>query len=190
MTQSTITQTTTHGHACFFYDNDSERTEVLAQYFQDGLDNHELCIFVTPDTQAEAVAKFFAVGFDAQAAIDKDELRVFEMNTTYMPDGEFAANYMLHNVNSFLEDAKAQGYHGLRTAGEMSWLHKNGKFTEEAVDYERQVNTVGDPGDHFMGLCLYPMQQTFSGLLDRVLRTHPSYIYDGHVRTSPYYGLG
>lgn len=174
-----------HNHVLFMYDSREERMRVLAEYFGDGLAKGELCIFVTPDPE-QTVENFRAVGLDVSQAIKKGELRVFEMNETYLPSGKFAADFMLSNVKRFIKDAVAGGYKGLRTAGEMAWLHEHPEFAKSATKYEKQVNELTDDHSEFTGLCLYPLRESAGDVLDTAMRTHPSFIYDGTVQMNPF----
>jgi hypothetical protein len=56
----------------------------------------------------------------------------------------------------------------------------------EAFHYESDVNKWGAQYANFMGLCLYPVEETFSNLLGGVLRTHPSFIYKGSVKPNAF----
>jgi len=178
---------TTQGHAFFLYNSSDERLGLIAEYFKQGLAKHELCIFVTPEPQDEVIESFKAVGFDCGEAVVAGSLRIFEMNQTYLPDGRFVADYMLSNVANFMEDAKAHGYSGLRTAGEMSWLDEHPAALSEALDYEERVNSLNSPAPAFTGLCLYPVRDGFSDALHGAVRTHPSFIYNGEVRSNEHY---
>jgi hypothetical protein len=182
-----ITRANTNGHAAFLYNTSQERLELLAQYFQEGLAKHELCVFVTADTSDVATDKFVKLGLDVRESLQSGALRIFEMNSTYLPDGTFAANYMLANVASYIDEAKSLGYTGLRTAGEMSWIYTNPEFTDEAKHYEKRVNELGKQHPEFIGLCLYPVQDHFAKVLHDVSDTHPSLICDGQPLPNPHY---
>ena len=94
---------------------------------------------------------------------------------------------MLQNVKIFIEDAKSSGFSGLRTAGDMTWLYTAPEFTEEAMQYESDVNTLTTPGGHFTGICLYPSESANSRILAGALKTHPGFIYDGQITANPRY---
>ena len=114
MTGRNITADTTKGHAALFYESPEEQLEILAQFFKDGIEQNELCIYVSSQPTEDILEQFAAHGFDARPAVTETNLRIFEMDKTYMPNGQFVANYMLHNLQDFIDDAKAAGYHGLR----------------------------------------------------------------------------
>lgn len=179
--------TATGGHLCFLYESPEERLRVLAEYFEEGLAQHDLCILVVPEEVAEITRRFQSIGFDVATPIKEGTLRVFEMKSTYLPHGKFVAEYMLHNVEHFIEDAKKQGYHGLRTAGEMSWINDYPEFIKDAERYEADVNTLTSPDSPFIGVCLYPVQNSRQEVLMSARHTHPSYIYNSEALPNPLY---
>ncbi|MBW3568996.1 MEDS domain-containing protein, partial [Candidatus Parcubacteria bacterium] len=115
---ATFDKATTQGHTCFFYTDAVDRFGVLAQYFKQGLDKNELCIFVTAESQDDTIHYFMNAGLDVSKPVKDKALRIFEMNSTYISNGRFVTEYMLNNVSNFIDNAKEKGYSGLRTAGE------------------------------------------------------------------------
>ncbi len=174
-------------HACFFYDSNQQRHKVLASYFQEGLDNKELCILVTPETPRQVLAGFKTLGHDLSDAVASGAFRIFDMHSSYISDGRFVSDFMLQNVKVFIEDAKSNGYSGLRTAGEMTWLYSAPEFTEEAKQYESDVNNLTTPSSHFTGICLYPTENANTKIVTDALQTHPGYLDNGHICANPNY---
>jgi hypothetical protein len=177
----------THDHILFVYTTAEERLRVLAEYFGEGLDNNDQCVFVTPEASEKAVADFLTAGLDVTEALEQKQMYIFEMKATYLPHGRFVADYMLTNVINFIMDARDKGYSGIRTAGEMSWLHENPEFLADATLYEHQINGVNAMNPDFTGLCLHPAHEVPGKILDSALQTHPSFIYDGTLRPNPHY---
>lgn len=180
-------QTTTNGHVCFVYSDAVERMTVLADYFKQGIAKSELCVFVTYSTQEDAIKDFQAVNFDATKAVAQGFLRIFEMEETYLPQGQFVKDFMLTNVQNFMNNAKENGFSGLRTAGEMSWINDHPEAFQDAVKYEEEVNALNQPEPCFVGLCLYPAQSTLTRVLEEVLHTHPTLIHQGQAMPNPVY---
>lgn len=173
--------TTTRGHAFFVYGDDNERLNIITEYFRQGLENNELCIFVTPEAPKEVVKNFGKKDLDLRGAVDEGAFRIFEMNSTYLPNGQFVAEYMLSNIRIFLEESKLQGFSGLRTAGEMAWLIEHPELHQEATLYEKEVNDVAKPDANFVGLCLYPLEEQHEEIINQAAETHPSFILDGQA---------
>lgn len=184
LTQSTDTQPL---HACFFYDSIQQRHKVLASYFQEGLDNKELCVFVTHETPRQVLTAFKRLGHDITDAVASGAFRIFDMDSAYITDGRFISDFMLKNVKIFIEDAKSNGYNGLRTAGEMTWLCSAPEFTDEAKQYESDINSLTTPNGNFTGICLYPTENANTKIVADALQTHPGYLEKEHIRANPHY---
>jgi hypothetical protein len=177
-------------HIAMFYDSPEERIHFLADYYNEGLEANELCVFVTLETPPEvAVQALTDAGLkDAQVHIANHDLQIFAANDTYFTDGEFVAAYMLKNVENFLEDAEKQGYDGLRTAGEMNWLADHPESHSDAAHYESDINGVSG-GIKFTGLCLYSTQELPDNVIHGALQTHPEVVYHNQQQGNPYYSL-
>jgi|GEM_PF-1540479 len=174
------------GHILFVYESKQKRLKVLADYFDQGLRNEELCILVTPESSEEIIQDLLSAGLDVREAVKNNDLRIFEMNEAYLPNGKFVGNYMLTNVVNYIVDAKARGYNGVRTAGEMAWLFDHPEFLEAASKYEQNVNKLNKVSPEFTGLCMYPVREGTSDIIDKALETHPSFIHDGTMETNPF----
>jgi MEDS: MEthanogen/methylotroph, DcmR Sensory domain len=183
-----VTRKNSSGHIAILYENVEERMRLLAQYLQEGLDKDELCIVVVSESPDEIIDHLSAFGLDARTAVADDTLRIFDMQQTYLSGGEFISDYMLRNVETFIHDAREAGFTGLRTAGEMSWLHRHLHAQPEAERYELEVNTLAHDHDDFIGLCMYPAPNAFGAdILRGMLSTHPQYVYDNRIHKSPHY---
>lgn len=179
-----------NGHAAIFYDNPQELWRVLAEYFHTGFEENELGILVTHYTPDQVIEGFKSAGLNVINQISKGDLRLFNMKETYLPDGRFVSEFMSENVLSFIEDARKQGYSGLRTAGEMSWLKEHPEFSDEAHIYEHDVNKLTADNQTFTGLCLYAVDDDSPAPMidvEKVLETHPTYFYRGELLKSSAY---
>ncbi len=188
MANQNRTTSYTNGHVAFFYATLAERTKLLAQYLKEGLAANELCVLSTPGSPGQTVDALHMAGLDAKDAYDRGDLRIVGMYQTYMPDGDFMPDTMLENVVGFIEDSAAKGYTGLRAAGEMRWINVYPDLQHQASLYETNVNGMCGIHRDFLGLCMYPLLDESIPILQSALRTHPAFIYDGHMRINPYAG--
>lgn len=179
----------TAGHLCLFYKDGPERSEIVAEYIRQGLANNELCIFATSQTIDQTVSDFADYGIDIKPAVKNGSLLIFEMLATYLSDGKFISNYMLRNVHTFIQDAKNQGFSGLRTAGEMSWLSQYDEYTDEAITYEHEVNSLKQPDFNFIGLCLYHTEGITDTVAQGALDSHPTLLFNGTIARSPFFAV-
>jgi len=173
------------GHAALFYATLAQRLQFLGNYFSDGLDHGELCIFATPGPESQAIEDFDSVGLNIRPAVDEGRFKIFGMYDTYLPDGTFRPQTMLSNVASFIRDSQSKGFAGLRTAGEMRWVNVYPDWLDALAQYEDDVNQL-DSDHSFMGLCLYPLMSESTPILKAALDTHPAFIYDGKMSLNPY----
>lgn len=174
-------------HVSLFYDAPEQRWQLLAEYLRDGFEQHELCIFVSQATPRQVTAYLHEAGLDIEPYVKRQDLRIFNIDSAYLPEGRFVADYMLNNVANFIEDAEVQGYKGLRTAGEMNWLAGRPAYRQEAAVYESDVNHLSQAHHSFTGLCLYEVGIDSLDTVKQTLRTHPVFIYEGELHHNPYY---
>lgn len=183
----TLDSETTKGHTCFFYKDQQDRYDLLANYFIQGIENGELCVFATSGTKDQVKTDFKDYSPMLSKAIDEEKIMIFEMTSTYLPNGTFVAEYMLNNVKAFIEDAKNRGFSGLRTAGEMKWVMEHPEEADNAVTYEHLVNTLNASNSRFVGLCLYPLTTSTDTVTAGALSSHPTVTYMDSVVSNPYY---
>lgn len=187
MSQLSITRSNTNGHAAFLYNTLDERFEVLAQYFKEGIANGELCVFATNDKPETVVDKFSQLGFDASKSIESGQLRIYDMNETYLPDGQFDENRMLDNFKSFISHADSSEHKGLRIAGEAAWVYEHPEFAEQAHSYEIRANEIIEQSPHVLALCLYPVKDHFAEVMHDTSAAHPAFIYNGEPTPNLHY---
>ncbi len=166
-------------HVCLLYRTKDEKIKLLTEYFKEELENKKLCLLVTSEKSEDILENFNRYKLDISPAIKQGAFRILGVKETYLPHGKFFADYMIHNIHEFIEDAKSLGYSGLSTAGDMSWIYENGKFYSEAINYESKVNELTLPGSDFKGVCMYPFKQKFIESLQDALNIHPYLIYKG-----------
>ena len=159
-------------HKVFIYKTKSDRHSFLASYFKEGLSEGNLCIFVSPEPQEKVVEVFNGYGLDISNALESGAFRLYDMNETYLPHGEFVTALMIRNVERFIRDAEKAGYSGLYTAGEMTWVYQESHFWHELEEYETEVNALQRRHRSFTALCLYPTRKS-TFVEDIVMKTHP-----------------
>lgn len=160
-------------HIVLLYDKDDDKYEYLASYFQEGLDNNMLCIFVSLSPQADIIANFKARGLDLVQAIKNKKFRIFGMSETYLPNGNFSVDYMIKNVEMFIKSAKVDGYDGIYTAGEMVWLFDKPESWYQVAEYEQKITDLQKEQSLAKALCLYPTGIS-SFIEECALQAHPA----------------
>ncbi len=176
-----INKVSSGGHAVFMYSSRKSRLSFVVEYFRQGIKNNDLCVFVTPEPESIVIKDFLGAGLDIKKEIKSRAVRIFNMDRTYMPNKTFTAKFMLQNLNDFLDSVKQEGYNGLRTAGEMSWLTSHPQFLDEAQKYEQNVSNLDAQSVPFECLCLYPREAISKEIAESARHTHPTIVYDDIV---------
>jgi hypothetical protein len=149
--------------AVFLYDDDTESRRLAADYFKSGIENNDLCIFLTSTPKQTIISDFRKYDFDPTSAIDSGRLKLFEMSKA-IKNSDFGAAFILHYSINFIRDARQSGYSGIRLVSEMSRPEETKSLKSKMV-----------------GLCLYPCEKSFAVGLSDKLNLHPLNIYELNV---------
>lgn len=170
------------------YNTPAEQLAAAVDYIADGLQRNERCLYSVA-TQAgldEFSRALTAAGVDARAAVRENRLLLLTKDAAHLQPGYFSAEAMLHKLSELVEDALNDGYAGLRTCGDMSWLLDEAPGSEQIVDYEALLNAFFR-SVRATGMCQYDASRIPEGLLLHALATHPSIVVDGRHRANPHF---
>jgi len=128
-------------HAAQLYNTKNDLAEVLVPYMEKGLEQNELCVWVTweiseeeaKDTLAEEIPRL-------QKYIDKRQLQILSYEDWYLPGGCFDIQCALDAGHKKYQEALSNGYSGLRMTGNASWVEQSDWGS--LMEYENLVNTV------------------------------------------------
>lgn len=172
-------------HLCVLYESDDELIAVSAAYLAEGLQRGERCLFVARDKELlrrcrEALARH---GVDVETAWRSGAYVDATNADVHLAHGEFNAERMLGFLNRTLEAALDDGFTGLRTCGDMSWLLDAPHGTEQAIEYEGLLNPFFQ-GVRGIGMCLYDARRLPPSTLHAALETHTFAVVDGSQHRS------
>jgi hypothetical protein len=156
-------------HACHFYSTREELISALVPYFVAGLRANERCLWVTapPLPAREAYQALCPHGVDD--AIQTGRLLVLDFDQWYANSVGLKGHDVVELWLKEEEHALAEGYSGLRIAGNISFL-KPGDWST-FIEYEQSVNA------HFknrriVALCSYALAQCNERQIDEVRNAH------------------
>jgi hypothetical protein len=111
-------------HACHFFNTRDELVAALVPYSLAGLRNNERCIWVTapPLPQREAVQALSAAWDGTDDAIRAGALRILDFDHFYASPERLKGRELVQVLLEEEERALADGYSGLRLAGNASFL--------------------------------------------------------------------
>lgn len=146
-------------HFCQFYTTQADMLEIVVPYFRAGLENDELCIWVTSD---------FLTSDDALEALErgvprfpeyvaKKQIEVFPYTDWYLKGGSFDLKRTLAMWMAKHDEALSRGFAGLRVSGTPYWID-NKKDWDDFAAYEAEINKVIG-GTKLLVLCTYSLQK-------------------------------
>lgn len=146
-------------HFCQFYKTKKDLLDVLVPYFKAGLENNELCVWVTSDfltreDAIEALSKSVS-GFTRYLA--KGQMEIFPYQDWYLIGGKFDLQRTLNMWMEKHDGALAKGFAGTRVSGNPYWID-NKKDWDDFTAYEAAINNVIG-GTKLLVLCTYSLEK-------------------------------
>jgi two-component system, chemotaxis family, sensor kinase Cph1 len=181
-----------HGdHVCSLYDTQEEQIAVAAAYVAEGLNRGERCLYVADSPTAlylfcESLDRF---GVDSRGAVDKGALLLATKHEAHLIDGRFDCERMLRLLGDAVEKALDDGFVGLRTCGDMSWLLDNAPGSTQVVEYESLLSQFFQ-SVRAVGMCQYDVRRVQAALVDHALATHPTVVVEKRHKHNPFYVPG
>ncbi len=184
--QQNLARLTLGDHACLFYRNTHDELAMTATFFAIGLRRRErcLCVFDQPRI-ARLRTALRAAGVDIDDA-ERDGRFILKTDDAYLSDGRFEPEQMVHRLGQEVQRALDDGFRGLRAAGEMKWALGKTVDINSFIAYEAMMNQFY-PRNAAVGLCLYSLRAFPPELLERVLRTHPEAVHNGHLCANKFF---
>ena len=179
-------------HFCHFYETKQDLLDILIPYFNTGLENNELCVWVVSDPLGEEEAKnafrqavpeadrYLTTGHieiyshsifpsSRQQTSPPGRIEIVPHTDWYLKGGAFIAEQVLDGWNEKLADALAKGYAGLRGNGNEAWLTEENR--KDFIQYEKTLDEkLAD--QRMIVLCSYPLSSSSAAQIFDVVNTH------------------
>lgn len=128
-------------HVAQFYKTRNELTEVVVPFLTKGLEQNELCVWITSDISTnEAREAMEAEALTIQEYVDRGQLQIVSHEDWYLLGGSFNCQCTLSNGFQKCQEALSNGYSGLRVIGDVFWLKQ--PDWSSFMEYEERVNSV------------------------------------------------
>jgi two-component sensor histidine kinase len=173
-----------HDHLCLIYNTIAEQFISGISFVQLGLKRGERCLYITQNPAAVAEA-LQAAGMELPPALDSGALMVTTPPNTFLKQGYFDPDWMIHYWNEAIQSAKAAGFAALRVASDMTWAASGGTGAEHLMQYEAKLCGFL-PRHDMVALCQYNSHCFTPELMLDAIRTHPLVI-TGHLVCKNYY---
>jgi signal transduction histidine kinase len=174
-------------HLCPIFESVAERLAVIVPFIKDGLARRERCVHVADDpTAAEVIEALSAAGIDVACQRERGALRFLTKAESYLLSLEFDPAVMFGFLRQEETHALAEGYSGLRVAGEMTWALGPETRCDRLIAFEAGLNKFLENSRSLM-LCQYDRTRFDPAVIHDVLRTHPLVVLGDQVYPNPYY---
>ena len=169
-------------HVVMFYEYPEDKYRVLFEYLKAGLDSQEAVAYVAgvDETPSQVRMLLEKRGVDVDACEAKGMLQVMSYRDWYLVDGEFNVQRTITLWAGLLSDALAEGFKGLRVAGDVTWFFECG-MKDELLEYENRLHRVLDVP--LTAICAYSlpvlMEQNEAQLVVDLIKAHNNVIFLG-----------
>jgi len=157
-------------HLCLFYQSKQDLLDVLPPYFKAGLENNELCLWVTSESpgkkEVQKAMKKAIPDFDAY--LKRGQMEIISPGKWYLKSDTFKVQRVLNAWIDKYNQALLKGFDGLRVAGNTSWLEKRdwrNSYCGEVID-----KTIGEY--QIMALCTYSLEKCKTSEIIDVVGNH------------------
>ena len=157
-------------HFCQFYQTQKDLMDILIPYFKAGLENNELCIWVSPESckaKEEAIKDLREAIPQIDIYLEKGQIEIIPSSDLHINEGIFdfqkSLGCWIKKVNQVINN----GYNGLRLSEDFSWLKED---WNSLSDYEEKLDAV--IGNHrIKALCTYSLNQfDITNIIDASMR--------------------
>ncbi|MEU4688994.1 MEDS domain-containing protein [Actinoplanes sp. NPDC023714] len=158
-------------HVCVVVDDDAQQARGVAGYIRAGLRQRQRVVFYG-DHSDLLERELVAHGVDSAAASAAGRLKIVAPHRSYLASGRFEPEATIEAWRVESAAAEADGYHGLRVGGDMSWASRPLPGADRLSWYEGQVNRVFADG-FITAACFYDRGLFTPAFLREVAGAHP-----------------
>jgi hypothetical protein len=144
-------------HTCLYYESKENLLEFIVPFFEQGLRVNELCEWIVPQSLGVEGAKA-VLGErikDLNIYIEKGRFELLSHKDSYLKSGIFSPDELLEILDKKEKDALKQGFSGLRSSGDVSWLQE--KDWDSWVAYEKALGKFMSKAK-VTALCTFPIE--------------------------------
>jgi PAS domain S-box-containing protein len=158
-------------HFCQFYHTKEDLVDILVPYFKAGLENNELCVWITsqPLDVEEAKEAIKRAVPDIDTYLEKGQMEIIPYTQGYIKGNIFDSEKAIDSWVEKIDQALARGYDGLRASGDNRWREKEG--WNDFIDYENKVDAIIDK-HHVIALCPYYLDMCSTAEVINVVSNH------------------
>ncbi len=160
-------------HVCWTFDDHERHLRALVRFVRTGLAHGDQVLYFTDTFLPPAfLAAAQAYGVEVRQPLSTGQLRVTGADGSYLASGPFEPERALKGWTTAIDQARADGYGGLRVAADMGWTVRPVVDVDRLARYEAQANQIFS-GGYAMALCCYDRRLFTHAELERISAAHP-----------------
>jgi signal transduction histidine kinase len=172
---------------CAIAEDEGQLVAAAAAFLQRGLARGERCVYVAEAEPAdELLQALSAGGVDVGREREAGALVVVRTDDAHLRSGSFDPHAMIAFLDATAKKARADGFPGIRFAGDMSWAARPGSGSERLIEYEAMLEEFFARSEA-SGLCLYQRECFAPDVVYGLLRTHPVAILGDELCPNPFH---
>jgi anti-anti-sigma factor len=130
-------------HACWSYRSDDAQRQFLAEYFTAGLQANERLVYLaSPEQLRTAVATLDDAGLETATLILQGRLVLGDVTVAYLSAGTLEPDIRLAGHAVLVEQARRDGFDGLRVCSEIAPLLRADAVRDEWYPYELRADVL------------------------------------------------
>jgi hypothetical protein len=174
-------------HVCAFFNNEDEEYRVLLPFIKDGFLRGDKAVHVlNPGQHGDHLERLRAAGIDAAAARERGQFELRTNTETYLRDGRFDQDRMLHSFEQIASGNALGGFPLSRIVCRMDWAAEGQSYIQDLVEFESRVNHVWERHEDVV-ICTYHLGQFGGDTVIDIMRTHPMVIIGGILQQNPFF---
>jgi len=130
-------------HACSFFTTPAQQRLWAVRFLQEGIQNREKILYVADAPTVDHVPKLFEEGgLRIEPFLRSGQLEIHPASHVYAPAGTFDPAQTIARIGVLAEQARKEGYAGLRGAGEMTWALRGWPGSDRLGEYEASLGAL------------------------------------------------
>lgn len=142
-------------HACLTFSDPDERLDIVAAFVRDGLVRSSKVVCLTEAVAPDRLtAELVDRGVPAPDTLPPHQLLIFSSEETWLAGGASGATSMIKMLERHLDDARREGFTGLRITADMCWISRPGAPADQLPVFESAVGGLFE-GGRLAAICQY-----------------------------------
>jgi len=154
-----------------------KKLDYFGAFIAVGMERNEKCVYWFEDTSLnEIIDNLERYSIDVSGCIKSGKLVISPATEFYLENGMFFQKAVINKWLKLLEDAKNEGYTGVRLIGETGWIHDEKTF-KDFLEYEENFNE-NLSGTDFTAICYYQVDKCTDEMIKWILHSHRYVFWD------------